>query len=70
MRKAETYTDIPFEGIAGYQRDRRTVFDRRQLTDILEAAGLSACHFYYPMPDYEKCSPGLYGYNDSDGSRS
>lgn len=52
--KRETYTDIPFEGIAGYQKETNgRSFDRRQLTDILEAAGLSACHFYYPMPDYE-----------------
>lgn len=52
--KREVYTGIPFEGFADCQTKKTCrAFHRKELIDILEAAGLSAYRFYYPMPDYD-----------------
>lgn len=51
--RKETYTCVPFDGIAGYPEGGcgRT-FHKSQLIEILSAAGLKYTHFFYPMPDY------------------
>ncbi len=53
--KRETYTKIPFEGIAGYPEGTEgRGFHQKQLQNILQTAGLVYHRFFYPMPDYRK----------------
>jgi hypothetical protein len=50
----EPHTGIPYSGINGYPRGSSGyAFSRREITDIIEAAGFRHFKFYYPLPDYK-----------------
>lgn len=51
----EPYSGIPFEGINKFPKrlEKGYLFDRQEICDILNMAGIDKYKFYYPFPDYK-----------------
>jgi len=50
----EDHTGTAYVGIEDrYQSDSAVTFGRHELKDRIASAGLSAQHFFYPLPDYK-----------------
>lgn len=49
----DKYTGNPYSGINHYPKGSRGyTFDKQQIRQIVENAGMKNCKFYYPLPDY------------------
>ncbi len=50
----EDHTGLPFDGINGYESERKVrTFSRNGLENLVKEAGFVNSFFYYPMPDYK-----------------
>ena len=49
----EDHTGVAFDGIQGYGSEVKVrTFSRKELTDLINGAGLKETEFYYPIPDH------------------
>lgn len=51
---AEDHSNIPYDGITGYQKNKKIqTFGKQELKSLLQQVGLCETNFYYPLPDYK-----------------